>query len=40
MLEVNLTTRLAETKAGLIKRYIGTMFGMTALIVGVIKLFH
>jgi hypothetical protein len=39
-LEANLTTRLAETKADLTKWYIGTMFGMTTLIVGVIKFFH
>ena len=40
VLEANLTTRLAETKADLTKWYIGTMFGMTALIVGVIKFAH
>lgn len=37
VLEANLTTKLAETKAHLIKWYIGTMFAMTALIVGLIK---
>jgi hypothetical protein len=40
VLEANLTTNLAETKADLIKWYIGTMFAMTALIVGLIKFFH
>ncbi len=40
VLEANLTTKLAETKAELIKWYIGTMFAMTALIVGLIKFIH
>ncbi|WP_207002597.1 hypothetical protein [Trinickia mobilis] len=40
VLEANLTTKLAETKADLIKWYIGTMFAMTALIVGLVKFIH
>jgi hypothetical protein len=40
VLEANVTAKLAETKADLIKWYIGTMFAMTALIVGLIKFIH
>jgi hypothetical protein len=39
-LEANLTTKLAETKADLIKWYIGTMFAMTSLILGLMKFIH
>lgn len=40
MLDANLTTKLAETKADLIKWYAGTMFAMAALVVGLIKFIH
>ncbi|PMS38923.1 DUF1640 domain-containing protein [Trinickia symbiotica] len=39
-LDASVSARLAETKAELIKWYIGTMFAMTALVVGLVKLIH
>jgi hypothetical protein len=39
-LDASVSARLAETKEELIKWYIGTMFAMTALVVGLVKLLH
>ena len=39
-LDASMTTKLAETRAELIKWYIGTMFAMTGLIVSLIKFVH
>ncbi len=39
-LDASVATKIAETRAELIKWYIGTMFAMTGLIVGLIKLVH
>ncbi|MEX3959152.1 hypothetical protein [Trinickia sp. EG282A] len=39
-LDASVSARLSETKAELIKWYIGTMFAMTALVVGLVKLIH
>lgn len=39
-LDASISARLAETKAELIKWYIGTMFAMTAMVVGLLKLVH
>lgn len=39
-LDASVSTRLAELKAELIKWYIGSMFAMTAVIVGLVKVIH
>ncbi|PTB17987.1 DUF1640 domain-containing protein [Trinickia symbiotica] len=39
-LDASVSARLSEMKAELIKWYIGTTFGMTALVVGLLKLIH
>jgi hypothetical protein len=39
-LDASVATKIAETRAELIKWYVGTMFAMTGLIVGLIKFVH
>lgn len=39
-LDASVATKIAETRAELIKWYVGTMFAMTGVIAGLIKFVH